>query len=119
MKSEAGDTVRSAERVLLEAVNRVCYSLDILDAHLPFVTEHELQKIASPGGSEKRRLVSISSDDALLLVRLYLRLTTLMGSDEAGKNWLRSFNTVLNDRPINLLSSGSGLLRVVDYLESA
>lgn len=117
MKSEAGYTLGSAERVLIKAVNRVCSSLDISGAQLPIAIERELQKIACPGGSEDRRFVSISLDDALLLVRLYLRLTILMGSDEAGRNWLRSYNTALDDRPINLLSSGAGLLRVVDYLD--
>ncbi len=118
MTGDAGDTSRTPEMVLLEAVDRVCHSLKIADDHLPFVVETALQQGAYPDDTGEKRLLSIATEDGLLIVRLYLYLTTQMGSDAAARDWLTSFNAVLNARRITLLSSHSGLVRVVSYLAS-
>lgn len=119
MSGNAGDTSLTPEMVLLKAVDRVCRFLDIAKDHLPFAAERALQQGACPGNATEKRLLSISTEDGLLIVRLYLSLTTRMGSDKAARDWLRSFNAELNVRPISLLSSHSGLVRVVSYLESS
>lgn len=56
---------------------------------------------------------------AVLFIRLYRSLDSIMGGDlEAAKQWLRNENTALGGKPITLISSVVGLSRVVGYLDS-
>ena len=53
------------------------------------------------------------------LVRLFRSLDALMGSDdEAARDWLRTPNLDLEQRPIELLSTFTGLARVCDYVDA-
>jgi transcriptional regulator with XRE-family HTH domain len=55
---------------------------------------------------------------ALLFVRLYVLLDAIAGGDEAvSRSWLRNWNDVLRDRPIDLVESARGLVGVVQYLD--
>ena len=56
---------------------------------------------------------------ALLFVRLFRSLDALWGHDEAARAWLVSDNLALAARPVDLVGSIEGLLRVVDYLDQA
>ena len=56
---------------------------------------------------------------ALLLVRLYRSLDALWGHEAAAHAWLTSANLALAARPVDLLPSVEGLVRVVNYLDSA
>ncbi len=59
-------------------------------------------------------------DLALLFVRLYRSLDSIVGGREAdAQAWLHSNNTALESRPIDLLLQVTGLVRVVDYLDAA
>jgi uncharacterized protein (DUF2384 family) len=52
------------------------------------------------------------------LVRLFRSLDALMGcDDEAARDWLRTPNLDLETRPIELLSTFTGLSRVCDYVD--
>ena len=55
---------------------------------------------------------------AVLLVRLYRSLDSIVAEDATATAWLRSFNTVLGGEPIRLLQSVSGLMNVIAYLDS-
>ena len=56
---------------------------------------------------------------ALLLVRLFRSLDALWGHEEAAHTWLTSDNLALSARPVDLIPSVEGLVRVVNYLDNA
>jgi uncharacterized protein (DUF2384 family) len=55
-----------------------------------------------------------------LFVRLFRSLDALIGSnDAAAQTWLGGANTGLSARPIELIRTTEGLVRVVQYLDAA
>src|SRR5271168_2908289 len=55
-----------------------------------------------------------------LFVRLFRSLDALVGAnDGAARSWLKSENLGLAGRPIELIRNTEGLVRVVQYLDSA
>jgi len=57
---------------------------------------------------------------AALFVRLFRSLDAIVGSDDAAaRAWLRSENTALGGVPLELIRDTAGLVRTVDYLDSA
>ena len=55
-----------------------------------------------------------------LFVRLFRSLDALIGSnDSAARAWLSGENSGLTGRPIDLIRSTEGLVRVVQYLDAA
>jgi transcriptional regulator with XRE-family HTH domain len=55
----------------------------------------------------------------VLFVRLFRSLDSLWGHEESALSWLKSYNSGLGATPIELLTTASGLVRVVDYLDNA
>ena len=58
-------------------------------------------------------------DFALLFVRAFRSLDSIVGNEETAKKWLNSQNYGLNGRPIDLISQTEGLVRVVQYLDTS
>ena len=56
---------------------------------------------------------------ARLFVRMYRSLDALWGHEESAHTWLTSDNLALAARPVDLLASVEGLVRVVAYLDAA
>jgi uncharacterized protein (DUF2384 family) len=55
-----------------------------------------------------------------LFVRLFRSLDALIGgNDAAAKDWMKGPNTGLIGRPVDLIRSTEGLVRVVQYLDAA
>jgi hypothetical protein len=55
-----------------------------------------------------------------LFVRLFRSLDAVIGSnDSAARAWLNGHNSGLTGRPIELIRSTEGLVRVVQYLDAA
>jgi transcriptional regulator with XRE-family HTH domain len=55
-----------------------------------------------------------------LFVRLFRSLDAVIGSnDSAARGWLNGQNSALTGRPIELIRSTEGLVRVVQYLDAA
>jgi DNA-binding XRE family transcriptional regulator len=55
-----------------------------------------------------------------LFVRLFRSLDAVVGSnDSAARAWLNGDNTALTGRPVELIHSTEGLVRVVQYLDAA
>ncbi len=54
-----------------------------------------------------------------LFVRLFRSLDSIVGSDEKARAWLNSENSALGARPLDLLPSAEGLIRVLLYLDAA
>ncbi len=56
---------------------------------------------------------------AALIVRLFRSLDAISGGDEhVARAWLRTDNTALEARPVDLISSITGLFDVVRYLDA-
>jgi uncharacterized protein (DUF2384 family) len=71
--------------------------------------------------SEQTRLdpVSKSFEAGQFLVRLFRSLDALMGSDDvAARSWLAAANLDLEARPIELIDSFKGLIKVCDYVDA-
>jgi transcriptional regulator with XRE-family HTH domain len=108
-------------RVLTAAVLRACALLEI--------TQSSLAQILGLSPSTVSRMAngSYTLDDqkkewelSALLVRLFRSLDAVIGSnDSAARAWLNGLNTALSGRPIELIRSTEGLVRVVQYLDAA
>jgi len=56
---------------------------------------------------------------AQLFVRLFRSLDAIMGSDDAAsQSWLRTDNIALGGKPIDLIQNVTGLLTVLQYVDS-
>ena len=56
---------------------------------------------------------------ALLLIRCYRSLFVLMGGDEVNLgHWMHTFNRHINGIPVEQITSVSGLIYVVEYLDA-
>ena len=56
---------------------------------------------------------------ALLFVRLFRSLDSLVGDEDTARRWLLSDNRALGARPLELIVQTEGLVRVVHYLDAA
>jgi len=56
---------------------------------------------------------------ALLFVRLFRSLDSIVGEQGAARAWLGSHNIGLNGCPLELIRSTEGLVRVVHYLDAS
>lgn len=56
---------------------------------------------------------------ALLFVRMFRSLDSIVGNEKTASQWLNSDNKGLNGRPIELISQTEGLVRVVHYLDAS
>ncbi len=54
----------------------------------------------------------------VLLVRLFRSLDAIVGHGEAAAIWLRGHNSDLNGRPVALIVTAEGLVRVIHYLDA-
>ena len=55
---------------------------------------------------------------ALLFVRLYRSLDSVVGDDSVAAAWLSNENTALDGAPIKLIQKVDGLLNVIQYLDT-
>lgn len=58
-------------------------------------------------------------DFALLFVRVFRSLDSIVGDEGTARKWLSSENLSLNARPIELIRNTEGLVRVVQYLDAS
>ena len=56
---------------------------------------------------------------ALLFVRAFRSLDSIVGNEQTAQQWLHSENLALNGRPIDLIRQTEGLVRVVHYLDAS
>lgn len=56
---------------------------------------------------------------ALLFVRAFRSLDSIVGDENTARKWLNSENRGLNGRPIELIRNTEGLVRVVQYLDAS
>jgi len=58
-------------------------------------------------------------DFALLFVRVFRSLDSIVGDERTARQWLNSENRSLNAKPIELIRNTEGLVRVVQYLDAS
>jgi uncharacterized protein (DUF2384 family) len=56
---------------------------------------------------------------ALLFVRVFRSLDSVVGDESTARKWLSSDNLGLNAKPIDLIRNTEGLVRVVQYLDAS
>lgn len=56
---------------------------------------------------------------ALLFLRVFRSLDSIVGNDQTARQWLNSENRGLNGRPVDLIRQTEGLVRVVHYLDAS
>jgi transcriptional regulator with XRE-family HTH domain len=56
---------------------------------------------------------------ALLFLRLYRSLDAIVGNERDAQTWLRNENHALGQRPLDLIRSAEGLVRVLQYLDAS
>lgn len=56
---------------------------------------------------------------ALLFVRAFRSLDSIVNDEPTARRWLQSENRALNGRPIDLICTTEGLVRVVQYLDAS
>jgi transcriptional regulator with XRE-family HTH domain len=121
MPGASTDLKPEPRRVLTGAVLRASALLD--------VTQSRLAQILGLSPSTVSRMASgvytLDTDKkewelGALFVRLFRSLDALIGSnDTAARGWLHGQNHGLAGRPIDLIRSTEGLVRVVQYLDAA
>jgi uncharacterized protein (DUF2384 family) len=55
---------------------------------------------------------------ALLFVRFFRSLDAILGHGEQSRKWLNGANTGLGARPIDLVRTAEGIVRVLNYLDA-
>ena len=122
MPSTAQQTTRKPEAatVLTKAVARAAERLDISRSLLAKVLGVSPATITRLYGGEyqldQRRK---EWEFALLFVRAFRSLDSIVGDESTARKWLNSENRGLNGRPIELIRNTEGLVRVVQYLDAS
>lgn len=106
--------------VLSRAVSRAAQRLDISNGLLSKVIGVPLATIPRLYSGDyllnpKRKEWEL----ALLFVRVFRSLDSIMDNEKCAREWLGSANRVLNGRPLDLISQVQGLVRVTHYLENS
>jgi uncharacterized protein (DUF2384 family) len=113
-------TQADARSVLTKAVSRAAERLQISKALLASILGLSPATITRLYSGEyildqKRK----EWDFALLFVRAFRSLDSIVNNDETARVWLNNQNLALNARPIDLIKQTEGLVRVVQYLDTS
>ncbi|MBU3621083.1 antitoxin Xre/MbcA/ParS toxin-binding domain-containing protein [Polynucleobacter sp. CS-Odin-A6] len=113
-------SVTSPASVLGKAVIRAADRLQISHALLSKVLGLSAPTITRLyQGSYELKEGSKEWDFSLLFVRLYRSLDSIVSDDQIAYQWLTNENLGLHSKPITLIQTTEGLVRVVQYLDSS
>lgn len=106
--------------VLTKAVARAAERLEISRALLARVLGVSPPTITRLyGGDYKLDERRKEWEFALLFVRVFRSLDSLVGDEQTARKWLQSENRGLGGRPVDLIAHTEGLVRVVHYLDAS
>jgi hypothetical protein len=110
----------TAPAVVTKAVVRAAERLEVSNRLLAAVLGLSEATVSRMGaGSYELVAASKPFELAVLFIRLFRSLDAITGGDSAvARAWLRNENTVLGATPISLVTSVSGLVNVVGYLDA-
>ncbi|MDP2828658.1 MAG: DUF2384 domain-containing protein [Sulfuricellaceae bacterium] len=114
------ETKPDANTVLSKAVARAAERLDVsrgLLARVLGVSPATVTRLYK--GSYLLEQERKEWEFALLFVRVFRSLDSILGDESTARKWLNSENRGLNGRPIELIRSTEGLVRVVQYLDAS
>jgi len=116
-------TTKTAEResaVLGEAVTRAADNWGLSDAQLGRIigiSRTSALRLRGDGSFKLRRGYP-EFELGQYFVRVFRSLDSIMGSDDAASiSWLKSHNLDLDGRPVDMIQSIGGLVRVADYID--
>jgi hypothetical protein len=106
--------------VLAKALVRAARDLGLSQGDLAAIVGTSAASISRTfAGDREIAPDSAEGRHALLLVRVFRSLDTLVGGDaEKGRLWLRAPNRHLGSPPVQLLSRTQGLVHVAEYLDA-
>ena len=108
------------KRVLSTAVARAAQRLTLSRAHLARVLGLSPATISRLfAGSYQLDPRRKEWELALLFLRAFRSLDSIVGSEATARKWLNSENRGLNGRPVDLIGNTEGLVRVVQYLDAS
>lgn len=118
--TQNSDTQSDTQAELTKAVRRAAERLQISKALLASILAVSPATITRLYSGEyildqKRK----EWDFALLFVRAFRSLDSIVNNDETARVWLNNQNLALNARPIDLIKQTEGLVRVVQYLDTS
>jgi uncharacterized protein (DUF2384 family) len=109
-----------AATVLSKAVARAAERLDISRSMLAKVLGVSPATVTRLYGGEYQLDQNRKEwEFALLFVRAFRSLDSIVGDEATARKWLNSENRGLNGRPIELIRNTEGLVRVVQYLDAS
>lgn len=122
MRASAQDLAAAPDQssVLSKAVARAAERLDIsraLLAKILGVSPPTVTRLYS--GEYKLDERRKEWEFALLFVRVFRSLDSIVGNEQTARQWLNSENRGLNGRPVDLIRQTEGLVRVVHYLDAS
>jgi len=106
--------------VLAKGLVRVAQALALSQAEIAGIVGSSPATISRTfAGGRELAPDSAEGRHALLLVRVFRSLDTLVGGDrEKARSWLRADNRHLGAAPIRLLTATQGLVHVAEYLDA-
>lgn len=122
MSATTQQTTRQPEAatVLTKAVARAAERLDISRSLLAKVLGVSPATVTRLYGGEYQLDQGRKEwEFALLFVRAFRSLDSIVGDETTARKWLNSENRGLNGRPIELIRNTEGLVRVVQYLDAS
>lgn len=120
MHEKTASSLKSRSKVLGTAVLRAAVVLGIEQTRLAQVLGVSTSTISRLSrGTYSLKKTQKSWELAVLVVRLYQGLGTIMAGDEiAIRSWMWNPNTALRGSPTELIATVAGLVGVVEYVES-
>jgi hypothetical protein len=120
MQGKTASSLKNRSKVLGKSVLRAAAVLGIEPARLAQVLGISTSSISRLScGTYSLKETKKSWELAVLVVRLYQGLETIMAGDEiAMRSWMWNPNTALHATPAEHIVTVSGLVNVVEYLES-
>lgn len=111
-----------ADSVLTEATLRAADLLGLKNAELAAILGVNRSTVSRWQNPQNSSLISAKSktgEAAALFIRMIRSLSTFFaGEFEQCGRWLRSDNSYFDARPIDLIKTSQGLVRVCDYLDA-
>lgn len=104
--------------VLTKATRRAAEQLGLSDAALADVLGVSPSTVSRLGGARTIDPASREGECALLLLRIFRGLDSLLGDVGSCKKWMAANNTHLRGVPAELVRSVEGLVNVTRYLDA-
>jgi len=110
----------AAAAVLCKAVKNAAERLNVSQAALGKIIGLSPATISRMyGGQFQLEEHSKQWDLALLFVRVFRSLDSIVGDEESARKWINGENLGLNGKPVDLIQQTEGLVRVVHYLDAS